>query len=168
MVVALLPVPSYRRLGGPQSRPGGRGEEKNPINWSYRELNPGRSARSLVTILTELPRLITPNMCFILSKPSRSVDSTLATCFWFSVLISSIISEAKRAIQSQKFEKHFSMQWWENDIILNLRKLLPLSLGDYETKLESISGPITTVKREHGLSFSFTKSCSNYLLASLI
>jgi hypothetical protein len=50
-----------RRLGGPKSRSGRGGEEKNPQ--LYRELNPGRPARTLVTILTELPRLVTEKKC---------------------------------------------------------------------------------------------------------
>jgi len=58
---ALYPgkVPHYpldRRLNGPQSRSRHSGGEKNVS--LYRELRPRRSARSLVTILTELPRLI--------------------------------------------------------------------------------------------------------------
>jgi hypothetical protein len=45
----------HRRLGGPQSRNGRSGEEKN--FHSCRESNPGRPERSLVTILAELSRL---------------------------------------------------------------------------------------------------------------
>jgi hypothetical protein len=44
-----------RRLGEPQSRSGGGGEEKTPC--PCRESNPGRPARSLVIILTKLTRL---------------------------------------------------------------------------------------------------------------
>jgi hypothetical protein len=49
------PYPLDRRLGRPQSRSGhSSGAEKNPC--LCQELNPGRQARCLVTILTELPR----------------------------------------------------------------------------------------------------------------
>jgi hypothetical protein len=56
---ALLPgkdprYPLHRRLDGPQSPYGRGGEEKNFC--PCRELNPGRPARNLVTILTELPK----------------------------------------------------------------------------------------------------------------
>jgi len=50
---------SHRLLytpGGPQSRSGRSGEEKKL--WSCRESNHGRPANSLVTILTELFRLL--------------------------------------------------------------------------------------------------------------
>jgi hypothetical protein len=52
--------PLCRRLGGPQSR-SAHGREDRKIKGHYclnRELNHGRPARSLVPILTELPRLI--------------------------------------------------------------------------------------------------------------
>jgi hypothetical protein len=48
--------PSDRRLGEPYSRYGRGGEEK--ISHHCREFNPGRPARSLVSILTEQPRLL--------------------------------------------------------------------------------------------------------------
>jgi hypothetical protein len=43
-----------RRVGGPQSRSGRSGEEKN-FHCSCQELNPGRPVRSLVITVTELP-----------------------------------------------------------------------------------------------------------------
>jgi hypothetical protein len=46
-----------RRPGGPQNRSGRDSEEKNPPP-PGRDPKPGRPARSLVTILTELPRLL--------------------------------------------------------------------------------------------------------------
>jgi hypothetical protein len=49
---ALSPYPFHRRLCGPQSRSGRSGKEKNLIA----PAETGRSARSLVSILTELPR----------------------------------------------------------------------------------------------------------------
>jgi hypothetical protein len=45
-------------LGGPQSRPGRGGEEKKSHHAPCNELNPGRPARSLVTIPTRLPWLL--------------------------------------------------------------------------------------------------------------
>jgi len=42
------------RLSEPQSRFGRGGEEEKSHDFSYREMNPGRPVRSLVTILTEL------------------------------------------------------------------------------------------------------------------
>jgi hypothetical protein len=51
------PIPLDRRLGGPQSRAGRSDEEEKSHHWACRELNPGRPARSLITILTELPLL---------------------------------------------------------------------------------------------------------------
>jgi len=49
--------PLDSRLYGPKSRTGCGGEEKNP--YPCRKSNPGRPARSLVTILTEVPRVFT-------------------------------------------------------------------------------------------------------------
>jgi hypothetical protein len=40
------------------SRSGRGGEKKKSHHWSCRELNPGRAARSLVSVLTELRRLV--------------------------------------------------------------------------------------------------------------
>jgi len=60
-VVSFAPRPFYyrypldRRVGGPWSRYGRGGEEKNPC--FYKESNLGRPARSLDTIKTELFRL---------------------------------------------------------------------------------------------------------------
>jgi hypothetical protein len=51
--------PSVRRVGRPQIRSGSGGEDKDLRHCPSRELNPGRPSRSLVTILTELPRLRT-------------------------------------------------------------------------------------------------------------
>jgi hypothetical protein len=45
------------RVGEPQDRSGRGGEDKKFLPLSYRESNFGRPARSLVTILTELPQL---------------------------------------------------------------------------------------------------------------
>jgi hypothetical protein len=53
--------PLVRRLSGVQSRFGRGGEEKTPHHCPCRELNPDRPARSLVSILTKLPRLILSN-----------------------------------------------------------------------------------------------------------
>jgi hypothetical protein len=47
--------PFDRRVGGTQKRSGRRGKEKE--SFPCRDSNPGCPARSLVTILTELPRL---------------------------------------------------------------------------------------------------------------
>jgi len=47
--------PLDKGLGGPQSRSGRRGGNKNPS--TCQELKPSRSGRSLVTIRTELSRL---------------------------------------------------------------------------------------------------------------
>jgi len=44
-------------MGGPQSRSGRGGEEKNSLLCFYRASNPGGLAHSLVLTLTELPRL---------------------------------------------------------------------------------------------------------------
>jgi hypothetical protein len=52
-----LRYPLGRRLGGPNSRFGHGGEEKRSLHWPSRESNRGLPARSVVTILTELPRL---------------------------------------------------------------------------------------------------------------
>jgi hypothetical protein len=49
--------PSFRRISGPQSRSERDGKEKMPHCPCW-ELNPGRPAHSLVTLLTELPRLL--------------------------------------------------------------------------------------------------------------
>jgi hypothetical protein len=68
-VVSFMPRPLYprskssrfllnRRLGGPQSRSGRVGKEKISHHCRCRELDPGRLACSLVSILTELPRLV--------------------------------------------------------------------------------------------------------------
>jgi hypothetical protein len=48
--------PLDRRLGGSQSRSGRGGEEKNSP-FPCKESNPGRPARSVVIVLTELSRL---------------------------------------------------------------------------------------------------------------
>jgi len=45
-------------LGGPQSRSEFGGEEKRSCHCPFRELNAGSPARSLVTVLTELPWLL--------------------------------------------------------------------------------------------------------------
>jgi hypothetical protein len=50
--------PLDRRLGGPHISSGCRGEEKNSNHCTCVELNPGRPARSLVSILTKLSRLL--------------------------------------------------------------------------------------------------------------
>jgi hypothetical protein len=66
-VVGFTPRPLYpqdtsrrypldRRLGRLQSLSGRDGEEKKPHHCPWWELNPSRPARSLITILTELPR----------------------------------------------------------------------------------------------------------------
>jgi hypothetical protein len=53
-----LPCQSDRKLSLSQRRSGGGGEEKNSRYWPCREYNPCHPARSLVTILNELPRLL--------------------------------------------------------------------------------------------------------------
>jgi hypothetical protein len=50
--------PLDRRLCGPQNQPGHGCEEKKSHCCPYRELNHGRSTRSLVIVLTELPRVL--------------------------------------------------------------------------------------------------------------
>jgi hypothetical protein len=52
----ILLYPFDRRLDVPQSRSGRGGEEKGPLPRSSQHSITGRSARSLVTVLTELPR----------------------------------------------------------------------------------------------------------------
>jgi hypothetical protein len=54
---ALPQYPFDRKLRGPQSSSERSGEEKKSLQSPCRESNPGRPARSLVTILTELFRL---------------------------------------------------------------------------------------------------------------
>jgi hypothetical protein len=49
----------YGRLSGSQNWFRKGGEEKISLYWLCRELNPGRTARSLVTMLTELPGCVT-------------------------------------------------------------------------------------------------------------
>jgi hypothetical protein len=49
--------PLNKRLGGPQSWSGRGGDEQTPYHCPCQELNPGRPSISLVTILTELPRV---------------------------------------------------------------------------------------------------------------
>jgi hypothetical protein len=51
-----------RRLGGPQSRCEREGKRKFHY-YPCQEPNPGRPARTVVSILTELPRLINMWMC---------------------------------------------------------------------------------------------------------
>jgi len=51
------PCTLYRKLGGPQSLSICGGEEKISHHCPCLELDPGGPARSIVTILTELPRL---------------------------------------------------------------------------------------------------------------
>jgi hypothetical protein len=60
-----------RWLGGTQSRSESGGEKKKPN--SRRESNPGRPARSLVTVLTELSRLPRNNIVVISSVIFHSV-----------------------------------------------------------------------------------------------
>jgi len=48
--------PFGMRLGGPQSRSGRGSEEKESPHCPYRNLKPGRPARSIISIPTELPR----------------------------------------------------------------------------------------------------------------
>jgi hypothetical protein len=58
---ALPRCPLDRRLGRPQSRSGRGVEEKKSNHCPRRELNHGRPARSLVSILSELSRLLYVN-----------------------------------------------------------------------------------------------------------
>jgi hypothetical protein len=51
--------PLDRRLDGLQNRYGRGGDEENSLSW--RKLNPGRSYCSLLSILTELSRLLSKN-----------------------------------------------------------------------------------------------------------
>jgi len=49
------------RLGGPQSRFGGSGEEKKSRNYLCQELNPSRPAYTLISVLTEIHQLLEKN-----------------------------------------------------------------------------------------------------------
>jgi hypothetical protein len=62
------PYPLDRILGGAQSRCGRGGEDKNPC--PCQESNPSRSTRNLVTVLTELPLLLT---ALVAGKNMKSV-----------------------------------------------------------------------------------------------
>jgi hypothetical protein len=50
--------PLDRRVCGPQRRSRRGGEEKKSCHYARRELNPGRPAHSLVSVLTDLTRLL--------------------------------------------------------------------------------------------------------------
>jgi hypothetical protein len=65
--------PFERGLGGSRSRYGRGGEEINPR--SYRELNRGRSSRSLVTVLTELHLTIRRNTLKFVHAMSHQRDA---------------------------------------------------------------------------------------------
>jgi hypothetical protein len=56
-----------RKMGGPQSLSGCGGKEKNIPSLSLPELNHGRPASSLVTILTELPLEVRASICVLLA-----------------------------------------------------------------------------------------------------
>jgi hypothetical protein len=71
--------PLQRRLCGSQSRSVHSGGEKNPC--PYRELKPGRLARSLVTILTELSRF--PRR--IILKPILKMVWNMAWLNWLRI-----------------------------------------------------------------------------------
>jgi hypothetical protein len=59
-------TPTHRILGGPQSRSGRRDEDKSPC--PCQESNPGLPARSLVTVLNEVPRLTLRKVYFHFMK----------------------------------------------------------------------------------------------------
>jgi hypothetical protein len=97
---ALLPrgkmlYPLDKRMGGPQSRFGSGGEGKNSHDYPSWELRPGRPTRSLVTILTELSRLVislysTKNKsCFILlhQLPIQNAAASLLLSKYLQFLV---------------------------------------------------------------------------------
>jgi hypothetical protein len=67
--------PLSRKLGGPQSRSGRGGEEKNSHHCTRREMNPGREAGSLIAILTELSRFLIVMKFVTNSKISFSIQT---------------------------------------------------------------------------------------------
>jgi len=82
-VVSFTPRPLYprgkrprypldRRLDGLQSRSGCGGEEKKSLHCPCRVSKAGRSALSLVTVLTELPRLVLI-FCFVIYSSYRKM-----------------------------------------------------------------------------------------------
>jgi hypothetical protein len=85
--------PQDRRLGGPQTR-SGCGDDKGSPHWPYRKSNLGRPARSLVTILTELPWLPTTARIETTFLKQQATDCSnvhccqllaqLTTAFWIS------------------------------------------------------------------------------------
>jgi hypothetical protein len=73
-------VPSGWRLGGPQSRSGMEAVAKKKNPCPYRESKPGPPARSLVTILTEIFRLL-----HIICKTQKLEIKLLYFIYEFSV-----------------------------------------------------------------------------------
>jgi len=73
------PYPLDRKLGGPQSRSGRGGEEKRIPSFPPQELNPGRPARNLFSILTEVihpPKLVQQMYLFELHNVNIFVKSS--------------------------------------------------------------------------------------------
>jgi len=69
-----LQYPMIRMLSGPQSRSGRGGEERKNSS-SCRVSNNGRPARSIVTILSELPQLLHSRLTIFFRKKCSYYDS---------------------------------------------------------------------------------------------
>jgi len=72
------PNPLDRRLGGPQIR-SGRGDEKNSC--PCRESNPGRPARSLVNVVSELSRLLGSHTRHVYVISYKHGDNAKLLCY---------------------------------------------------------------------------------------
>jgi hypothetical protein len=98
--------PFDRRLGGLQNLSGGGGGRR--ISLPLRGIEPARPARSLVTILTELPRLPVPQcrIYFILRS--------WVTTFWFPIYTElwHFFNHTKRCWQVSPF--HACILYWQS------------------------------------------------------
>jgi hypothetical protein len=74
--------PLDRRLGGPQSRSGRGDEERKSHNYPRRESNPDRPARSIVSVLTELFRLLSKIHFIIFPSTPKSTVWSLSFGFY--------------------------------------------------------------------------------------
>jgi len=83
---------------GPHSRSGYRGEEKEIPSFSHAN-EPGRSAHSLVTILTEVRRLLSSSClkCYI----GQNINRICCGCHWFVICPLPIVSTLKISIAVQ-------------------------------------------------------------------